>query len=153
MRLSCCRGCVPIEFVKARVWASSPIFQLQFSISDSPTVDRPIRVPCGNTGADERSPLSVPEQRRLRDFHRGLVRDTDVLCEDAVLGPAQTVVPVLDRAVERGGIKGNNDSVSSVEPRDRFADLVDLTHHVRARDNIVLDWEGVFRRRDGDICQ
>jgi hypothetical protein len=55
------------------------------------------------------------------------------------------------KALSQLSIKGNDDSVSSVEPRDHFADLVDLTHHVRARNKIVFDREGIFRGCDGDI--
>jgi hypothetical protein len=95
--------------------------------------------------------LSVRERRLPQSFHRGFVRDANVFREDAVFRSAQGVVPVVDRAVERGRIKGNDDSVSSVEPRDHFADLVDLTHHVRARNKSVFDREGIFRGCDGDI--
>jgi hypothetical protein len=109
------------------------------------------RVPRSDTSADEGSPLSVRLRRPLRNFYRSLIRDANVLCEDAICWSTHGVVPVVDRTVERSRIKGNDDSVSSAEPQNHFADLVDLAHHVGARDKIFLDREGVFRGCDGDI--
>jgi hypothetical protein len=103
------------------------------------------------TGADERSPLSVRERRLLRNFHRGFVRDANVFREDAVFRSAQGVVPVVDCAVERSRIKGNDDSVSGVEPRNHFADLVDLAYYVGVGNKIVCNREGIFRGCDSDI--
>lgn len=110
------------------------------------------RVPSSSTNADQRRPLSIRE-RRFWKFHRRFVWDTNVFCEDTILWSAQTVVPILDRAIERGRIESNDNLVSGAEPRNRFTNLVHLAHGIRAGDDILLDWKRIFRHCDGEIAE